>query len=717
MASSCKETSLPVESFCISQSFTGGDKRVRGDEKIQIQIQDQSSAEKPKINRLKRVKKTKKSDLMLSECKVLRPEVTDHHHHHHHHEKRSHTSTMKNTIPPSTPGAQCSPPKRDLHPLLLHMNMSLGQNKREIRSEGTASSRLSRRGSRAGRSGELREREENESENSTAFTSYSTSASHGARFQSSTEFFKNAHGQEEFLQQLRAQNPRFPVQRLFQTLLKRRGEGKSAPVVPVAGKRKQEVESHGDGRLRKRQRSSQDDGETVNRSEGRVSSRHGERSRNRLRRKQPRVQDAAVDESRQDEGHDDDAGHDDDTGHCDDVPWTEIYRPRSCDEVIGNSAAVRKLYRSVCSTQVDIIFEEDVGFLAAVKSLMSTTKRPIVLTANDPSFGESFGGRFGEIRFQTPATESVVSYLQCVCVVQSVKPDPEHIRFVVRENNGDVRRSVLELEVWARSGAGNTHHHLRNRALACRSYAELESSRCVEALEESWKKGRSLLHSNLDLLLAPPTIETSDQSAFDQNTTFTFQNDANKNPSPSGQPSSPENFQCGKRSREMKRSESELLLDRFKPMDQSAAEAGDLSEVSSLARFCDTVSFLDSEQKSDEIVHKVLRSKAFRYHGNRTAVLTDYLPCLRFICGARDAEQQPDLSEQKSDEIVHKVLRSKAFRYHGNRTAVLTDYLPCLRFICGARDAEQQPDLRFSHYLRDIGLRLRKSDVLASQLH
>lgn len=31
---------------------------------------------------------------------------------------------------------------------------------------------------------------------------------------------------------------------------------------------------------------------------------------------------------------------------------------------------------------MDIVFEEDVGFLTAVKSLMSTTKRPIILTSN-----------------------------------------------------------------------------------------------------------------------------------------------------------------------------------------------------------------------------------------------------------------------------------------------------------------------------------------------
>lgn len=90
----------------------------------------------------------------------------------------------------------------------------------------------------------------------------------------------------------------------------------------------------------------------VNRSDGRVSSGHGAASRDRLRRKRGGFQSTAVDERCQDEGrggHGDDERHDDDIrhdeGHDDDVPWTEKYRPGRWDEVVGNSTAVRKLYR------------------------------------------------------------------------------------------------------------------------------------------------------------------------------------------------------------------------------------------------------------------------------------------------------------------------------------------------------------------------------------
>lgn len=165
---SCKEKSLTAESCCISQRFTGDNKPVQA-EKIQIQ----SSTEKPKINRLKRAKRTRKPDVTLGEGQVIRPDVTEHHHD----EKCSHTSSTESTRPPDTHGAQCSPPKRGP---VLHMKM---QNKLEVKSESTASPRqqpsvlaeeagsLRRRRSRAERQ-DLRQHEESERENETAFNPY-----------------------------------------------------------------------------------------------------------------------------------------------------------------------------------------------------------------------------------------------------------------------------------------------------------------------------------------------------------------------------------------------------------------------------------------------------------------------------------------------------------------------------------------------------------------
>ena len=54
------------------------------------------------------------------------------------------------------------------------------------------------------------------------------------------------------------------------------------------------------------------------------------------------------------------------------------------------------------SAQVDLVFEQDKGFWAAVQSFMSTTKIPIVLTSNDVKLNTKFEGRFEHYTFKIP---------------------------------------------------------------------------------------------------------------------------------------------------------------------------------------------------------------------------------------------------------------------------------------------------------------------------
>lgn len=113
----------------------------------------------------------------------------------------------------------------------------------------------------------------------------------------------------------------------------------------------------------------------------------------------------------------------------------------------------------------------------------------------------------------------------------------------------------------------------------------MEISGCVDVLVDSWRKGRSLFYSNLDFLLAPPTAEKADRSTLDQNTVCTrFQKEINKDASPSD----------SIKRLKTKPSNPALRLDRMKQTNQSAAEAEGVSKVASLARFFDTMSFIDS---------------------------------------------------------------------------------------------------------------------------
>ncbi|NXS54418.1 ATAD5 protein, partial [Brachypteracias leptosomus] len=120
--------------------------------------------------------------------------------------------------------------------------------------------------------------------------------------------------------------------------------------------------------------------------------------------------------------------------------------------------------------EVDIIFDEDAGFLSAIKTFMATAKRPVVLTTNDPTFSLMFDGYFEEINFRTPSLINASSYLQALCLAENLRTDVKDLAALLSTNNCDIRQSVLYLQFWVRSGGGClkdkclAHHDGTNKA-------------------------------------------------------------------------------------------------------------------------------------------------------------------------------------------------------------------------------------------------------------
>ncbi|XP_053308765.1 ATPase family AAA domain-containing protein 5 [Spea bombifrons] len=102
--------------------------------------------------------------------------------------------------------------------------------------------------------------------------------------------------------------------------------------------------------------------------------------------------------------------------------------------------------------EVDVIFDDDSGFLSAIKTFMTTTKRPVILTTSDPTFGLIFDGVFEEIKFCTPSVADVASFLQVLCLAENLRTDPRDFATFLTSNKCDVRQSLLHLQFWAKSG-------------------------------------------------------------------------------------------------------------------------------------------------------------------------------------------------------------------------------------------------------------------------
>ncbi|XP_069511061.1 ATPase family AAA domain-containing protein 5 [Ambystoma mexicanum] len=104
--------------------------------------------------------------------------------------------------------------------------------------------------------------------------------------------------------------------------------------------------------------------------------------------------------------------------------------------------------------EVDVIFEDDVGFLSAVKTFMTTTKRPVILTTSDPTFSLVFDGFFEDIYFKTPSPINIASYLHVLCLSENLRTDLKDFATLLTMNNCDIRQSILFLQFWVRSGGG-----------------------------------------------------------------------------------------------------------------------------------------------------------------------------------------------------------------------------------------------------------------------
>ncbi|TDH02801.1 hypothetical protein EPR50_G00156510 [Perca flavescens] len=130
-------------------------------------------------------------------------------------------------------------------------------------------------------------------------------------------------------------------------------------------------------------------------------------------------------------------------------PTSTTYKEKNNEEPNKKTATSLILFE-----EVDVIFDDDSGFLAAIKTFMTTTKRPVIMTTSDPAFSTMFDGNFEEIHFQTPSVLDVGSFLRLLCLTEDTRTDLLDISSLLRLNGCDIRQSLLQLQFWTRSAGG-----------------------------------------------------------------------------------------------------------------------------------------------------------------------------------------------------------------------------------------------------------------------
>ncbi|XP_077380655.1 ATPase family AAA domain-containing protein 5b [Festucalex cinctus] len=422
--------------------------------------------------------------------------------------------------------------------------------------------------------------------------------------------------------------------------------------------------------------------------------------------------------------------------------------------------------------EVDVTFEDDVGFLAAIKTFMTTTKRPLVLTTNDPTFRERFSSSLEELVFKKPSTVNVCSYLQLLCLAEGVKMEADDVRSLVALANGDVRRCLLQLQLWVNSFQGTTVEDARLHQLSAGCTASMlglhpvSQNHLLNLLEnplteadmnklvESWRRDVPLLYSNLEMLI--PIRSHQETPALQSKLTA-----ADINPVRDGLGFRNMTVTGSSLARKAQRS-SYCLKKWLHRRSEQRAENVDLKRLNALADFFDVMSYIDATIATAEAHDADVRTRDFAWTGAdikdglldetsedkvqsysqemmleiRAAV--EALGCRRCrsrmsdvwtearTCRPELGQTQPQSSNgihltcqppgdsimcQRRYKMSHAVLRSQPFGLLGNRQAVCVDYMPALRSISRSTREQKDEPAGCVNYLQSLHFGLSKSTL------
>ena len=106
--------------------------------------------------------------------------------------------------------------------------------------------------------------------------------------------------------------------------------------------------------------------------------------------------------------------------------------------------------------EVDILFKEDKDFWTTVVKLVTTSKRPFVMTCNDEDLVPMQMFAFHAIlRFSPPPIDLATDYLLAIAASEGHLITRNAIASLYRSNDHDLRASISELNFWCQMGIGD----------------------------------------------------------------------------------------------------------------------------------------------------------------------------------------------------------------------------------------------------------------------
>ncbi|GAA56111.1 UPF0489 protein C5orf22 homolog [Clonorchis sinensis] len=382
--------------------------------------------------------------------------------------------------------------------------------------------------------------------------------------------------------------------------------------------------------------------------------------------------------------------------------------------------------------KADVLFDSDRGFWSAVNNLLQLARRPIVLTASDPSMLQNLPIAVRVCRIREPSFDLVVPYLQLISLAEGLQLNPAFAESIYQQhysrsfyapsnatpsNHGDVRKLINQLQWYA----SNPKEHSKMPKSA--SVASTQSTLPVQPSIEL----RRLLQSSVDelaqcsreLSLFDCTHSAFERSCLSWIFDFTGWNSADS-PSPSTDVPHPTpseelgNNATLSRTTKTQTAYCTILCNPTIPLS-----------VAPIPPFDDPDNNFPDYWAN--VLSHVCKSRLVRFEQELETRLQDEViasqssmtisPLLRKashpVCSPHLAKLISDLRATMS--TARNLSSSSVFV----RKSLVCDYLPYLRTIASGEAACQAVSTkrRFFHYFDRIGLTLRKStrDLLATQ--
>lgn len=101
----------------------------------------------------------------------------------------------------------------------------------------------------------------------------------------------------------------------------------------------------------------------------------------------------------------------------------------------------------------DVIFEQDDGFISGVAQLVSTSKRPVVISAINPTVTHLLPYlNQNSIEFSPANPTNAAKYLTLMCLAENYIVNDEKIRNLYEKCGNDMRKTILQLQFYLQTG-------------------------------------------------------------------------------------------------------------------------------------------------------------------------------------------------------------------------------------------------------------------------